>query len=148
MILDYAEPKSKRRDALGEVVNEYLDTLARAVEGQLLDEVDKETSKRHSKEERDQRRRRAKKKKNRSAKQKYASDEADVESSPSSDAEKATSCDDENTTPNEGCKGTISDDAKNLTKGRGSNDQIQITAHSTPSPQAGRWRRRTSPPRR
>lgn len=128
MILDYAEPKSKRRDALGEVVNEYLDTLARAVEGQLLDEVDKETSKRHSKEERERRRRRAKKKKNRSAKQKYASDEADVESSPSSDAEKATSCDDENTTPNEGCKGTISDDAKNLTKGRGSNDQIQITA--------------------
>jgi len=119
MILDYAEHKSKRRDALGEVVNEYLDTLARAVEGQLLDEVDKETSKRHSKEERDRRRRRAKKKKNRRAKRKDASDEADVESSPSSDAEKATSCDDENTTPNE---------AKNLTKGRGSNDQMQITA--------------------
>ena len=120
MILDYAEPKSKRRDALGDVVNEYLDTLARAVEGQLLDEVDKETSKRHSKEERDRRRRRAKKKKNRSAKRKDASDEADVESSPSFDAEKATSCcDDENTTPNE---------AKNLTKGRGSNDQMQITA--------------------
>lgn len=125
MILDYAEPKSKRRDALGEVVNEYLDTLARAVEGQLLDEVDKETSKRHSKEERDRRRRRAKKKKNRRAKRKDASDEADVESSPSSDAEKATSCDDENTTPNDGCR---SDDAKNLTKGRGSNDQMQITA--------------------
>ena len=49
MILDYAEPKSKRRDALGEVVNEYLDTLARAVESQLLNEVDKETtSKRHN----------------------------------------------------------------------------------------------------
>ena len=126
MILDYAEPRSKRRDALGEVVNEYLDTLARAVEGQLLDEVDKETSKRHSKEERDRRRRRAKKKKkNRRAKQKDASDEADVESSPSPDAEKTTSCDDENTTPNDGCR---SDDAKNLTKGRGSNDQMQITA--------------------
>ena len=119
MILDYAEPKSKRRDALGDVVNEYLDTLARAVEGRLLDEVDKETSKRHSKEERDRRRRRAKKKKNRRAKRKDASEEADVESSPSSDAEKATSCGDENTTPNE---------AKNLTKGRGSNDQMQITA--------------------
>ena len=139
MIVDYAEPKSKRRDALGKVVNEHLDTLAREVEGQLLDEVDKETSKRHSKEERDRRRRRAKKK-NRRAKRKDASDESDVESSPSSDVEKATSCDDENVTPNEGCNRAVSDDVKNLTKGRGGNDQMQITAvknakdlHKTPA---------------
>ena len=114
MIVDYAEPKSKRRDDLGEVVNEYLDTLARAVEDQLLGEVDKETSKRHSKEERDRRRRKTKKK-NRRAKRKDAFDEATVESSPSSDAEKATSCDDENATPNND-QITAEKDSKDLHK--------------------------------
>ena len=71
MIIDYTEPKSKRRDDLGRAVNEFFDALAKEVEDQLLDEVDEETSNLRSRKERERRRRKAKKhKKKQKAKQK------------------------------------------------------------------------------
>ena len=74
MIVDYADPKSKRRDDLGRAVDEHLSALAKEVEGQLLDEVDEETSNLRIRKERERRRRKAKKKRKQKAKQKADED--------------------------------------------------------------------------
>lgn len=107
MIVDYAEPKSKRRDDLGRAVNEHLDALSKEIEGRLLDEVDEETSNLRSRKERERRRRKAKKKKKKT-KQKdeddeHANDNQHVEhcsSTELTDVERVA-LHDENSTPND-----------------------------------------------
>ena len=122
MIVDYAEPKSKRRDDLSRAVNEHLSALAKEVEGQLLDEVDEETSNLRLRKERERRRRKAKKKKKQKAKQKAggddehangnqhvepcstiesASHDENSSSTNSIDVERMAASHDENSTPND-----------------------------------------------
>lgn len=74
MIVDFAEHKSKRRDDLSKEVNDYLDVLAKEIEGKLLDEVDEETNNLQGRKDRERRRRKAKKKR-RKDKQKAANGE-------------------------------------------------------------------------
>ena len=111
MIVDYAETKSKRRDDLGSAVNDFLDAVAKEVEGQLLGEAEEEISNLRSRKEKERRRRKAKKNKKKKGKQKQKVDKDDEQacddqyvephsSTESINVEKAASRD-ENSTPND-----------------------------------------------